>query len=406
MLHFTYRARDSKAQPVTGVIDAPTQAEAIRMLEREGKAVTDIHVGVRGTEEPTRRSRGGGGSVRGDEVIALASQLSVMLETGVPLSSALEAYVSSSKPGPLRRVTETVADRIHGGMAFSAAIEDFPKVFPSLMVTLLKASEASGKMAMMLGRVAEYLGKERRTARQIRGALTYPGVMVTLALVVTSFLVTWVLPRFARIYESREAALPAMTKVLLDTSRWLLDNWIAVIVGVVLLVGGFIAMRLSTGGRRILDLVKLNLPAIGPMYRNYYITRATRTLATLLAAGVSLLEAVRIVKGVTDNAHWVDLWNHIEKSMVVGGTLSEVIVKSKLVPAPVAQMISAGERSGRLPEVLERIALASEADLDESVKTATQLIEPAMIVFMGATIGGIAIALLLPIFNVASVVAK
>jgi type IV pilus assembly protein PilC len=417
---FAYRARDSKGQPVSGAIEARSQTEALRLLEREGKAVTDIKAGVKPSEpsaaaaappaspiaEKPRGRTSNVGGVKREEVISFASQLAVMLETGVPLAEALDAFNESTKAGPLRRVVGVVADRIHGGVSFSAAIREYPRVFPSLMVTLLEASEASGKMSMMLGRIAEYLGKERRTARQIKGALTYPGVMVTLAVTVTVFLVTWVLPRFARIYESREAALPALTKFVLGVSNFMIERWYVVAASAAAVIGAYILTRITKRGRRAMDWCKLRFPVLGAMFSRYYLTRATRTLGTLLSSGVPLLDAVRIVRGVTANDYWMDLWNNIESSMTVGGTFSDSIRSSWLVPAPVAQMIAAGEKSGRLPDVLDRVATASEADLDEAIKSATQLIEPAMIVFMGTTIGGIAIALLLPIFNVANVMTK
>lgn len=405
MLTFAYRARDSRGEPVDGTIEARTKSDALRALDREGKTVTDIQIGTRPIDADEIRIKHAAGSVRREEVISFAGQLAVMLETGVPLSDALDAFVKSARTSGLRKVTEVVAGRIHGGVPFSTAIEDFPKVFPNLMVSLMKASEASGKMGEMLARVSEYLAKERRTARQIKGALTYPMVMVGIAVVVTGFLVTWVLPKFARIYESREAGLPTLTKVLLQSSRFLIENWIAFVSAIIGLAVGFVVFRMTPRGRRVIDTMKLKSPVIGPMFRLFYLTRATRTLGTLLASGVPLLDAVRIVRGVTENYNWFELWTRMEHSMTGGHTISEVVEDSWLIPPQVAQMISAGERTGRLPEVLERIARATESDLDEAVKNATQLIEPAMIVFMGITIGGIAIALLLPIFNVANIVA-
>lgn len=402
---YSYNARDYHGEPIAGTIEARTQAEALRFLDREGKTVVDIHVGVKGVDADEIRVRHAAGTVRREEVISFAGQLSVMLETGVPLADALDAFVRSSKSGGLRKVTEVIADRIHSGVPFSGAITEFPKVFPNLMISLMRASEASGKMGEMLARVSEYLSKERRTARQIKGALTYPMVMIALAVTVTGFLVTWVLPRFARIYASREASLPRMTRYLLATSEFLIQHWISLAIGAGILVTGFILFRSTPRGRRVIDTIKLKAPILGPMYRQFYLTRATRTLGTLLASGVTLLDAVRIVRDVTENAIWVDLWIQLEHAMTGGQTIAQVVNDSWLIPPPIAQMIAAGERSGRLPEVLDKIASSTEADLDEAVKAASQLIEPAMIIFMGGTIGGIAIALLLPIFNVANVMA-
>lgn len=403
---YAYRARDARGDLIEATIEARSQSEALRLLDREGKTVTDINVGAKPVDAEEIRTRLAAGSVRREEVISFAGQLAVMLDTGVPLSDAIDAFVKSAKPGGLRRVIEVVADRIHAGIPFSGAMEEFPKVFPNLMVSLMKASEASGRLGEMLARVSEYLSKERRTARQIKGALTYPMVMVAIAVVVTGFLVVWVLPRFARIYESREAALPTLTTAVLKGSRFLIEHWIMLAVAVAGLIGAFFAFRLTQAGRRVIDTAKLRMPVIGPMFRLFYLTRATRTLGTLLASGVPLLDAVRIVRGVTENTIWLDLWNQMEQSMTGGHTIAEVVQESWLIPPPVAQMIAAGERSGRLPEVLDKVAKATETDLDEAVKSATQLIEPAMIIFMGGTIGGIAIALLLPIFNVANVVSK
>lgn len=404
MLTFAYKARTSRGEPVEGTIDARSQAEAMRFLDREGKTVTDIRVGSKAVDADEIRVRHAAGTVRREEVISFAGQLAVMLDTGVPLADALDAFVKSTKGGGLRRVMGVVAEQIHSGVPFSTAIEEFPRVFPNLMVSLLRASEASGTMGAMLGRVSDYLAKERRTARQIKGALTYPMVMISIAVVVTGFLITWVLPKFAKIYESREATLPVMTSVLLKSSRAIIANWVPIVALLVAMIAGFCVFRMTRAGRRTIDTIKLKAPVIGPMFRLFYLTRATRTLGTLLASGVALLDAVRIVRGVTENAHWLELWSNMEHSMTSGHTIAEVVEDSWLIPPQTAQMIAAGERSGRLPEVLTKVAAAAEADLDEAVKTATQLIEPAMIIFMGVTIGGIAIALLLPIFNVANVV--
>lgn len=403
---YAYRARDSRGEAVEGTLEAATRAEALRLLDREGKTVTDIAVGSKPIDLDAVRTRHAAGSVRREEVIAVSSQLAVMLETGVPLADAMDAFVKASKQGGIRRVIEAVADQIHAGVPFSTAMGTFPKVFPNLMVSLMRASEASGKMGEMLGRVSLYLSKERRTVRQIKGALTYPLVMFILAVVVTGFLVTWVLPRFAKIYESREAALPPLTNAVLGSSRFLTGNWIPLAIGLGAMAGGFFMVRATARGRRALDILKLKAPVIGGMFRTFYLTRATQTLGTLLASGVPLLDAVRITRGVTDNAAWDELWDRIEHALTSGQTMESVVRETWLMPPPVAQMIAAGERSGRLPEVLERVSTSLETDLDEAIKQATQLIEPAMIIFMGVTIGGIAIALLLPIFNVANVVSK
>ena len=404
---FTYKARDQRGVEIGGTVDAPSQLEGLRTLRADGLVVTDIREGAGVVIDTSAiRMKQAARSVKVGEVVAFSEQLSIMLETGVPLSDALTAYLKQSKGGNLAQIVHSVSDRITGGMSFSASISDFPRVFPPLAVSLIRASEATGKLGEMLGRVAEYIGKEVETKRQIKGALTYPAVMLMMALTVTSFLVVWVLPRFAKIYESRSATLPRPTKILLDFSGFVMGNWVLLILGVALIAGGGYAISQTGRGRRMIDWLKIHAPVFGGIFRNFYLTRAASTLATLLEAGIPLLDAIAIVRGVTPNLLWRDLWDKMEMSLKGGGTLRDAIMDSPLIPPAAAQMIAAGEQAGKLPDVLSRIAKSSEKEFDEKVKTGTQLIEPVVIIVMGAMIGGIALALLLPIFTMGSVMAK
>jgi type IV pilus assembly protein PilC len=227
--------------------------------------------------------------------------------------------------------------------------------------------------------------------------------MLLLSLTVTSFLVAWVLPRFAKIYESREAALPGPTRFLLGMTEVIAASWVELVVGGATVVAMLLYARTTQLGRRVVDTLKLKTPVIGHTFTLLYLTRASRTLATLLTAGVPILDAVRISRGVTRNVLWERLWDRCENAMTAGQPISSAILTSRLIPASVAQMIGAGERTGRLPEVLDRIGERTEEELDAAVRQTTQLLEPAMILFMGGAIGGVAIALLLPIFTITNV---
>jgi len=406
MPKFMFKARDEKGQPQSGQIEAESRDEALQKLRAERKLVIELEEGVVQVDREPALVRHAARSVKREEVIAFAGQMSVMLETGVPLGEAMRSFVEHSKSGSLRRVMAVVHESVLAGSTLSSSMAAFPNVFPNLMVSLMRAAEASGKMGMMLARISEYLGKERRTKRQIVGAMVYPLVMVAMAIAVTMFLVVWVLPRFARIYESRSASLPMPTRIVMGASDLILGNWTSIIGLAALVAGSLIFARSTRRGRRFLDRVRLATPIVGPMFSQYYLTRATRTLATLLAAGVSVLDALRIVRAVTENAMWEDLWDRMAVAVTSGLTMGEVATSSKLIPAPVASMIAAGERTGRLPETLDRVAEVAENDLDEAVKTASQLMEPLMITVMGGLIGGIAVALLLPIFSISSVMSN
>ncbi|MEC9374098.1 MAG: type II secretion system F family protein [Planctomycetota bacterium] len=406
MPKYAYQGRDSRAKAISGVLEATGEEQALRQLRGDGITVTDIRIASELLDVEELRIRQASKEVKREEVISFSSQLSVMLETGVPLGEALGAFLTQSKTGGFRRVIEVVTDRINSGVSFSAAIAEFPKAFPPLMTSLLRASEATGALGTMLGRIAEYLGRERRTVKQIKGALTYPAARVVMAIVVTVFLVGWVLPRFAKIYESRAAALPMPTRILLGVSDAIMANWGWLLLGVAALIAATIIMPRTKRGRYAIDWTKLSLPIIGPIFQNFYLSRAARTLGTLLGSGVQLLDAVQIVRGVTDNALWNRFWDEMEFTLTRGGQVSDVVLHTNLMTPPIAQMITAGDRTGRLPEVLEKVADVTEQDLEESIKTGTQMIEPMVIAFMGLVIGGIAIALLLPIFSMGSVVSQ
>jgi type IV pilus assembly protein PilC len=234
----------------------------------------------------------------------------------------------------------------------------------------------------------------------------YPAVMLAMAVSVTIFLVAWVLPRFAKIYEARSATLPTPTRVLMSISEAITTHWSLMLFGLITLIVGLVFGARTERGRYALDWIKLNAPVVGPIFRNFYLSRAMRTFGTLLASGVDVLDAISIVRGVTNNALWERFWADLEREITNGQPLADVILESSLIPPATGQMIAAGDRSGRLPDVLERVAGVCEEDLDEAIRTSTQMIEPLVITFMGVMIGGIAIALLLPIFTMGSVVSK
>jgi type IV pilus assembly protein PilC len=267
------------------------------------------------------------------------------------------------------------------------------------MISLMKASEASGTLATMLGRVGDYLAKERRTAKQIKGALRYPIFVVTVAMLVTIFLMTFVLPRFALIYEAKSATLPLPTSVLLAISGFLTTQYMW--YGPALIGVGFVGLVWfrRPSGRAMMDWMRLNLPLVKGMYTHLYLTRAARTMATLLSAGVSILDVIDICRGVTGNVYYSELWGEMADGVREGRQVSDAVTSSDLIPPNIASMIAAGERSGQLPEVMEKIADFTQEELDGAVKQVTAFIEPAMIIFLGGVIGTCALAMLLPMFN-------
>ncbi len=406
---YAYKARTGSGEVVSGTIVASSAQEVNSRLRAEGHYVFEIEENpmrmlVELDDKQVRRNEAAK-RVRREDVIAFAQQISVMLETGVPLAEGLNSFRKQARRPEFRAVLEVLADDIDSGEPLSTAMAKWPRVFPGMMVSLMKASEASGTMAQMLGRVSDYLAKERKTIKQIKGAVSYPLFMMSSGVAITIFLMSFVLPRFARIYEQRHASLPAPTKFLLSISAFLQTQYIWYVPSLLVVIVGLTIWLRRTSGRRALDWARLNFPAIRPMYSHLYITRAARTMATLLAAGVNVLDVIDICRGVTVNVFYDRLWDDMERGVREGRQISDAVSTSTIVPPNVASMIAAGERSGRLSEVMERIADFSQEELDTAVARVTTYIEPLMIVFMGVVIGGVAMALLLPIFSMGRVMA-
>jgi type IV pilus assembly protein PilC len=404
---FAYRARDSVGAIVTGSMVARDADEVGARLRTEGKYVLSVDdKPMRGDlqldAEQVRRNEAAK-AVRREDVIAFAHQLSVMLETGVPLAEALDAFCMQISRKEFKQVLDIVREDIYSGDTFSSALAKWPRVFPRLMISLMKASEASGTMSSMLARIGDYLSKERRTLRQIKGALAYPVFMMTAGFALSAFLMVFILPRFATIYEGRSATLPLPTRVLLGVSNFMLEEYLIYgPVALVLGVAGSVYCRRPTG-RRWLDWLRLNAPLLRVMYRQLYITRSARTMATLLDAGVNIVDIIEICRGVTNNICFNRLWDAMESGVREGRQISDAVRANPYIPANVASMIASGERSGRLASVMSRVADFSEEELDNAVKQVSSFIEPVMVICMGVVVGGVALALLLPIFKMGNV---
>lgn len=404
---FAWRARDGHGQVVSGSQVAASAAEIADRLRGEGLFVTSISPEPLLRQEETAPATPvySGRRVRRDDVIAFCQQLAVMLDTGVPLSEALESLARQTRHVEFRNLVEAVHVEVRGGDPLSRALARRPRAFPRIVVSLVRASELSGTLPLMLDRVAGYLASERRTLRQVKGAMSYPIIMASTAIIVTAIIVTVVLPRFAAIYEMRATALPWPTQALLAVSEAVTGTWMYWIPALAALVVAAFFWRRSEGGRRVIDLAKLRMPVLGAMFRQLYTTRATRTLSTLLAAGVGILDAIGICRDVTSNVQFDRMWDDMEDRIRNGQPMSDAIFASPHVPSYVASMVSSGERSGRLAEVMERVSAFTEEELEARVKSVGGLIEPVMILVLGSAVGGVAIAMLLPIFSMSRVVA-
>lgn len=402
MPRFSYLARDNSGVALTGELTAGSPADAARLLRTEGKFLIRLQEAIAGTQSNPPATVGWR-RILPDEVIAFASQLSGMIETGVPIADALLASIDGSPPGGFRSVVEDLIQRVQAGSDFSAALAAHPRAFPPFFVHMIRASEATGLMGPMLRRVADYLSNQREVVKRIKGAMMYPCCLMVFALGATIFLLSCVIPKFAAIYAGRQAILPLPTRILMAISGGLVDHWVGLSAGTLAAIVGLVLFFRSGHGGLVADWLRLNTPVIGPMYRQACLARSLRTLGSMITAGVSVLEAVTITRDVVGNRIFGGMFAEAYSRIEHGEQLSAALKEARYMPRTTWQMLHAGERSGQLGPVMDRIAEISEADLHHTIRTVTQFIEPAMIVIMGTIIGGIALSVLLPIFQMSKV---
>jgi type IV pilus assembly protein PilC len=348
--------------------------------------------------------------VKHAELILFTTELSVMLDSGVVLSDALDAIAEQAEHGRFKTIIMEVADKVKGGETLSKALSGYPRVFSSMFISMVKASEASGKMAHMLRVLSGYLDFESQTRKQIKGALTYPFIMALMAVAATGTLMFFVLPRFMRIYEARGAALPKLTQILVGFSKVLGDFQIltTVVTLAVIAATALYYWAHTQMGRRVIDLLKIRTPVIGTMFVDMVVARSMRIMATMVNTGVRLLDSIRVIQGSCQNYYFQQLWANADEKIRNGYQLSESILLSPgcdLIAPGIIQMLRAGEKSGKLGEVCDKVSVFYEKKLEASIKNVMTLIEPLMITILGAIIGTIAIALLLPVFRISSVIA-
>ena len=350
------------------------------------------------------------GKIKKSELIMLTTQLSVMLDSGVILSDALDAIAEQAQQGSYKHIVSEISSSVKNGDTFSRALSAYPRVFGPMFISMVKASEASGKMSQMLSVISSYLEFEMETQKKAKAALTYPFMMALVAVAATGSLMFFVLPRFMKIYESRGAALPKLTQMLVDFSNMLRNfNVMSVIITILtVIIVAFYNWAGTKSGRKFIDYCKIRCPVLGTMFIDTIVARSMRIMATMLNTGVTLLDTIEVVRGATTNYYFQQLWLFVDEKLRNGYQLSEAIQlfpNKELIAPQIVQMLKAGEKSGYLGRVSEKISAFYERKLENSINTATKFIEPLMILIIGSIIGTIAIALLLPVFRISSVIA-
>jgi type IV pilus assembly protein PilC len=404
---FAYTARDASGTALEGSLSAASLDEATRSLRAQGRYPTSVRpASGTATAKASAAPSARGIKVSRDEVIGISNQLSVMLDTGVTLSEALACCAEFAGSKPAKALLDDLTSRVSAGQDFSEALAAHPRSFPRLYVALIRASERTGKMSQLLGRATTYMKDEQEILRKVKGALTYPGIMFGFAVLTTLFLLAFVLPRFTTIYANKGAALPLPTRILMAMSDGLLNQWMFILPGLAIVGAAVWSYARTPAGKVRLDWLTLNAPMVGPMFRKLYLSRGLRTVGTMAAAGVSLVDSVETATTLCNNGQFRSLWDEVSRQIQNGKPFSQPLAASPLVPGAVSRMLASGEKGGKLGPVMEQVATFSESELKEKIHELTRYIEPAMIMLMGLLIGSVTLALLLPIFSISKVVSN
>jgi len=392
MPQFTYTARAVNGNLKSATIDAPNRDEVIKQLKQQRLNIVKIDEG------PAQRKKRGG-SIKMRDIVIFTRQFSTMINSGLPLVQALDILAQQSENPALKDVTRQVVFDVESGNTVADALRKHPKAFTELYVNMVAAGEAGGILDTILMRLAIFMEKNDALVRKVKGAMIYPGVIMTVAAIAITVLLVFVIPTFQSMFASANIPLPLPTRIVIGASKFLKGYWYLVggaIAGLVFSVKRFYA---TPNGKLTIDRLMLKAPVLGDVLRKSAVSRFTRTLGTLISSGVSILDGLEITAKTSGNRVIQDAIMESRASIAGGETIAAPLKKSEVFPPMVISMIAVGEQTGGLDEMLTKIADFYDEEVDAAVSGLLSLMEPVMIVFLGVVVGGMVVAMYLPIFD-------
>ena len=401
---FDYKAIDSANKVKKGLVDADSPRDARIKLKREGLFVTDLVEarkkgsrtglrirGVTGFEAPNKQ--------RMEQVAAVTRQMASLLQAGIPLAEALRMIIEQAPDKKIESAFRDIREKVTQGVPFGDAVLAHPGYFTELYSDMVKAGESSGALDQVMVRLASFMQAQTRLKNKVGAALIYPAIMVTVGVVVVSILMAFVVPKVTQLIRGRGQELPLPTQILITVSDFLVNYWLLVMIGLLLLVIGFQLFVNSERGRLIFDRFKLALPIFGDLMKKQSMARFTTTFATLLRSGVPALQALQITKSVVANKVLQDALQDVHDHVIEGTDISTPMKMSGVFPPTVSYMVGVGEQAGNLEEMLERVAATYDEEVDFATQKLTSVIEPLIIVMLAVVVAGIVIAIVLPLLQ-------
>jgi len=397
---FYYKAKDREGRVSEGIIEAASDEAVADLLLAKNLVVVEIsqqkqkQVYLKFLDIFRRVST--------KELVIFFRQLSVLISANIPVVRALRTLVRQTKNANLKKITEALADEVEGGATMSSAMEAYPQTFGKFYVNIVRSGETSGRLSEVMNYLADQKEKDYDLESRVKGAMYYPAFILAVLAVVGFIVLVYVVPKITVMLAESGAKLPLPTRILMGTSGFFVSYWYLIIGAVIGLAVGYVFYARTPGGRRTLDLIKIKIPIFGNIFKNIYIVRICRSFATLLKGGVTVSQSLEVVKDVVDNKVYEEILQNTINSVNEGNPVSESLSQSPHFPLMVPQMISVGEETGRLDEVLERIAEFYSREIDASVRNLSSLIEPIIMVVLGIGVAFFVAAILLPIWQLSS----
>lgn len=399
MPRFVYKAKKGPQDVVEGKIDAENRGQAVHKLSEIGLYPVSVEEETASFIRRSRRSLFLIKKIPLRDLSNFTRQLSNLLDSGLSMLNALNVLIEQTENYHLKQVIQTLRDDVRDGITFSDALGKHPAVFSTLYVNMVASGEIGGALEDVLGRLSDFLEKDEQSMAKVRASLAYPALMAFVGSITIFVLLTFVAPRLTDIFADLGQALPLPTKLLITLSGFLARFWILIIIGVMAAIIGFNRWVRTLEGKVYFDALKLKVPFIGPFIQKSEIARFGRTLGTLIANGVPIIQAFGVAIKTMDNSVIRKELEDAKRQVVEGATLSSSIKQRKYFPAMMINMIAVGEESGSLENALFKIADAYDNEIERTTKSITSLLEPTIILFMGVVVGFIVIAMLLPIFQ-------
>jgi type IV pilus assembly protein PilC len=415
MATYTYEAMNSSGQEVRDEIDAESTEEAIQKIRGRGYFPTKVKEKAQkkavkkksaASEEaqsisPKKKLPFSIGGVPRKQLVNFTRQLSTLQDAGLPILRSLQILESQQKPGLFKAIVGGVADEVEGGGSLSEAMANYPKAFDKLYVNMIHAGELGGVLDIILNRLADFMEKAAKLKKKVIGAMIYPAVVITIAVAIVTMIMIFVIPKFAQIFSDFKLKLPGITQILIDFSYWMAQQygWAYILFSPIAFSILWRLIRMSDGGKYYTDVFLVHIPIIGQIISKSSIGRFTRTLGTLISAGVPILDALNITKETSGNEVYARALQKVHDAIREGESMADPLRATKVVDAIVVNMVDVGEETGDLDKMLIKVADNYDSDVDVLVGSLISILEPVMVVVLGTIVGFIVIALFMPMIS-------